>query len=46
MDAFLDFYKTGLDHILDINRKGYHLVEVYTKIIADEDSSRLMGPDL
>ena len=33
MDAFLEFYKTGLDHILDINRKGYHLVEVYTKIL-------------
>ncbi len=33
MDAFLDFYKTGLDHILEINRNGYHLVEVYTKIL-------------
>jgi len=33
MDAFIDFYKTGLDRILDINRKGYHLVEVYTKIL-------------
>ena len=31
--AFLDFYKTGLQHILDINRKGYHLVENYTKIL-------------
>ena len=26
MDAFLEFYKTGLDHILQINRNGYHLV--------------------
>ena len=33
MSAFLDFYKTGLDHILEINRSGYHLVEVYTKIL-------------
>lgn len=27
MRAFLDFYKKGLAHILDINRRGYHLVE-------------------
>jgi His-Xaa-Ser system radical SAM maturase HxsB len=33
MRAFLDFYKKGLAHILDINRRGYHLVEVYTKIL-------------
>jgi His-Xaa-Ser system radical SAM maturase HxsB len=33
MRAFLDFYKKGLGHILDINRRGYHLVEVYTKIL-------------
>jgi radical SAM protein with 4Fe4S-binding SPASM domain len=33
MNAFLKFYKTGLDHILEINRQGYHLVEVYTKIL-------------
>ncbi|MFZ0739560.1 MAG: His-Xaa-Ser system radical SAM maturase HxsB [Candidatus Acidiferrales bacterium] len=33
MDAFLKFYRTGLAHILDINRKGYDLAEVYTKIL-------------
>ena len=33
MRAFLDFYKKGLAHILEINKKGYHLVEVYTKIL-------------
>lgn len=33
MRAFLEFYKKGLAHILDINRRGYHLVEVYTKIL-------------
>ncbi len=33
MEAFLDFYRTGLKHILDINRGGYNLVEIYTKIL-------------
>jgi His-Xaa-Ser system radical SAM maturase HxsB len=33
MDAFLDFYRTGLDHILNVNRDGYSLVEIYTKIL-------------
>jgi His-Xaa-Ser system radical SAM maturase HxsB len=33
MDAFLNFYRTGLAHILDINKKGYDLAEVYTKIL-------------
>ena len=32
-DAFLEFYKTGLQHIVELNRKGYHLVEIYTKIL-------------
>jgi His-Xaa-Ser system radical SAM maturase HxsB len=36
MDAFLNFYRTGLDHILDINRKGYRLVEIYTKILLEK----------
>ena len=30
---FLDFYKTGLSYILDINRGGYNLSEAYAKII-------------
>ena len=26
MDAFLEFYRKGLQHILVVNRKGYNLV--------------------
>jgi len=33
MDAFLEFYRTGLNHIIDLNRKGYSLTEIYTKIL-------------
>ena len=33
LDAFLDFYRTGLAHILKINRDGYDLAEVYAKIL-------------
>jgi len=33
IDRFLDFYKKGLAHILDVNRKGYRLAEVYTQIL-------------
>lgn len=33
MEKFLDFYKEGLAYILDINRKGYRLAEVYTQIL-------------
>jgi His-Xaa-Ser system radical SAM maturase HxsB len=32
-EAFLRFYREGLKHILNINRGGYHLAEVYTKIL-------------
>lgn len=32
-DAFLDFYRTALAHIIDINRKGYDLAEAYSKIL-------------
>jgi His-Xaa-Ser system radical SAM maturase HxsB len=32
-DSFLQFYKTGLDHILELNRKGYSLVEIYSRIL-------------
>lgn len=31
--AFLDFYRMGLAHILQINRGGYDLAEVYAKIL-------------
>jgi His-Xaa-Ser system radical SAM maturase HxsB len=33
LDNFLDFYRTGLAHILQINRNGYNLAEVYAKIL-------------
>jgi radical SAM protein with 4Fe4S-binding SPASM domain len=30
---FLDFYKKGLSHILDLNRRGIDLAEIYARII-------------
>lgn len=33
MKRFLDFYKRGLAHILEVNRKGYRLAEAYTQIL-------------
>jgi His-Xaa-Ser system radical SAM maturase HxsB len=33
LDEFLNFYQTGLEHILNINRSGYSLAEVYAKIL-------------
>jgi uncharacterized protein len=33
IEAFLQFYRAGLSHILNINRRGYNLVEIYTKIL-------------
>jgi uncharacterized protein len=33
MTRFLEFYKRGLKHILDINRSGYRLAEIYTQIL-------------
>jgi uncharacterized protein len=33
MMRFLEFYKRGLRHILDINRSGYRLAEIYTQIL-------------
>lgn len=33
MELFLDFYRAGLAHILEINKKGRSLVEIYTKIL-------------
>jgi His-Xaa-Ser system radical SAM maturase HxsB len=33
LDAFLRFYQTGLNHILQLNRDGYDLAEVYAKIL-------------
>jgi His-Xaa-Ser system radical SAM maturase HxsB len=33
MSRFLEFYKKGLAHILNINRTGYRIAEVYTQIL-------------
>ena len=33
MGRFLDFYKKGLAHILQVNRGGYRIAEVYTQIL-------------
>jgi His-Xaa-Ser system radical SAM maturase HxsB len=33
LEAFLRFYRAGFEHILEINRKGYDLAEVYAKIL-------------
>lgn len=33
IEAFLEFYKTGLNRILELNRRGYNLVEIYTQIL-------------
>ena len=33
LDNFLDFYKRGLAHILNINRNGFDLAEAYAKIL-------------
>jgi His-Xaa-Ser system radical SAM maturase HxsB len=33
LDTFLDFYRKGLAHILEVNRNGYDLAEVYAKIL-------------
>jgi His-Xaa-Ser system radical SAM maturase HxsB len=33
MTRFLDFYKEGLAYILDINRSGYQLKEIYSQIL-------------
>lgn len=44
--AYRDFYRTAVDHILDLNRKGEQVLERYaaiflTKILADEDPNFL-----
>lgn len=33
MNRFLEFYKRGLNHILEINRSGYRLTEMYSRIL-------------
>jgi His-Xaa-Ser system radical SAM maturase HxsB len=33
MERFLEFYKQGLSHILNLNRSGYRLAEIYTQIL-------------
>jgi len=41
MESFLEFYRTGLEHILSLNRQGYNLVEIYTKILLQ----KIVTPD-
>jgi His-Xaa-Ser system radical SAM maturase HxsB len=33
IERFIEFYKRGLDHILEINRGGYRLAEIYSQIL-------------
>jgi His-Xaa-Ser system radical SAM maturase HxsB len=33
LDAFLNFYRIGLAHIIQLNENGYDLAEVYAKIL-------------
>ncbi|HZQ68115.1 MAG TPA: His-Xaa-Ser system radical SAM maturase HxsB [Terriglobales bacterium] len=33
VSEFLEFYRKGLEHIIQLNRNGYDLAEVYAKII-------------
>lgn len=33
MERFLEFYKSGLDYILRLNKGGYRLAEIYTQIL-------------
>ena len=45
-DAFLDFYRTALSHILDLNKGGTQVLERFaaiflTKILADDDPNFL-----
>src|SRR5882672_2586962 len=41
LDNFLNFYRTGLAHILQLNRAGYNLAEVYAKILL----TKILTPD-
>jgi His-Xaa-Ser system radical SAM maturase HxsB len=36
MDRWFEFYKEGLDYILEINRQGYPFVEQYTSILINK----------
>ena len=33
LEAFLQFYKTALERIIELNREGYFMVEVYAQIL-------------
>jgi His-Xaa-Ser system radical SAM maturase HxsB len=41
MERFLEFYKKGLAHILNINRSGYRLAEIYSQILL----SKILTPN-
>lgn len=34
VDRWLEFYNEGLDHIIDLNKRGVAIAEVYTSIVA------------
>ncbi|MDP1666137.1 MAG: His-Xaa-Ser system radical SAM maturase HxsB [Methylobacter sp.] len=36
VDRWFEFYKEGLDYVLEINRQGYQFVELYTQLIINK----------
>lgn len=40
VDQWFEFYKEGLDYVLEINKQGYRFVELYTELIVN----KLMSP--
>lgn len=36
VDQWFDFYKEGLDYVLEINKQGYRFVELYTELIVNK----------
>lgn len=36
IDKWFEFYKEGLDYILEINRNGYYFTEIYTAILLNK----------
>ncbi len=36
VDRWFEFYKEGLDYVLEINKQGYRFVELYTELIVNK----------
>jgi uncharacterized protein len=36
VDQWFEFYKEGLDYVLEINKQGYRFVELYTELIVNK----------